>query len=356
MSLSTHYLDGKEAISRRKIAFVQRLRQNFILKFISLATAVLLYFYVQQERNPTVPRVFEVPISFEGLPADVSIDSDQLPVKVIVTGPQPVVDVLKESELRVVADLKSLTGDKITTTKVSMRYEFKFPKEMQALLSFDPLPLPLLTVQVYPQRTREIAIDAHYPKESRAGYHYGSAVIKPEHIHISGRIDRIKRVVQVVADAKSIETGGGIDGYFSLSARDSENNPIEGITMSIQKAHVTVPSVEDPYSKIVSISPIINDLPLPSFRITHVTTDPKQVRIFGRPGLIDALSTLSTEQIPVKDAFESQALSVPLLIPRGLTVKDMNGNAITNITVRITIVRIGGSTPTTSGPQTSGPQ
>ena len=52
-------------------------RRNFALKIISLATAVLLYFYVQQERNPMVPRVFEVTIAYEGNPPDVSIDVDQ---------------------------------------------------------------------------------------------------------------------------------------------------------------------------------------------------------------------------------------------------------------------------------------
>lgn len=354
MSLTTQYIGGKQAIKQQRVALLLRLRRNFTLKFISMAAAVLLYFYVQQERNPMVPRVFEVTIGFEGLPSDVAADTDQPQIKVTVTGPQPVVEVLKDSDIRVVADLRSLPNDKMTTERVSMRYDIKLPREMQALLSFDPSPLPRLPVQVYPQRSRDIIVEAHFPKEAHAGYHYGTQVIRPERVNISGRIDRVKRVAKVVADAKSLESGGGIDNDFPLSARDADNNPVEGITMSVQTVHVTVPIVDEPYLKILSISPIFNDQPQPGYRIIHLAAEPNQVRVSGRPELIDTLSTLLTEVIPVHDMTDNQVLSVPLVIPKGVVVRDNDGNAITKVVVKITVEKVGTSAPSTSGPPVNG--
>jgi YbbR domain-containing protein len=346
MSLTTQYIGGKQAMKRQKVAFLMRLRRNFALKVISLATAVLLYFYVQQERNPMVPRVFEVTIAFEGLPQDVSAETDQPQIKVTVTGPQPVVEVLKDTDIHVAADLRSLPSDRITTAHVPMKYEVRLTPEMQTLLSFDPSPLPRLEVQGYPQRSKEMPVEAHYPREAHAGYHYGPYTIKPDHVTVSGRIDRVKRVVQVVADAKSLEAGGGIDNDFPLSARDADNNPVEGITMSVQTAHVAVPIVEDAYSKILSISAIFKDQIQPGYRVTDVTVEPKQVRVSGRPELIDTLSTLSTEEISVHDLTENKVISVPLVVPKGVVVRDIAGNPITNIVVKIPVEKTGPSSTT----------
>ena len=194
-------------------------------------------------------------------------------------------------------------------------------------------------------------MEAHFPREARAGYHYGVAAISPERVRISGRIDRIKRVVQVVADATALEQGGGIDNEFTLSARDADNNPVDGVTMDVQHAHVTVPIQEDPYSKILSISPIFNDQPLPGFRITRVDVDPRQVRVAGRPELIDTLSTLSTEEIETHDMTDSQQVSIPLVIPKGVVVRDSSGNQITKVRVSITVERVVALTPTTPSGQ-----
>jgi YbbR domain-containing protein len=357
MSLTTQYLGGKQAITRQKVALLMRIRRNFALKFISLFTALLLYLYVQQERNPMVARVFEVTISREGLPPDVSVDVDQPQIKVTVTGPQPVVDVLKESAVRVVADLHSLPSDKITTARVPMKYDIHLTPEVQTLLSIDPSPLPRLEVQVFPQRSKELQVEAHYPKEAHAGYHYGPYSVKPERVTISGRIDRVKRVTQIVADANSLETGGGIDNDFPLSARDSDNNPVDGITMTVQTAHVTVPIVEDAYSKILSVSAIISDQIQSGYRITNVTVEPKQVRVVGRPQLIDTLSTLSTEEISVHDVTENKVVSVPLVVPNKVGVTDIaTHNPITRIEVTLTVEKVGASSsPPPGQPVTGGP-
>lgn len=340
MSFSSQYTGGKQAIKRQRIALIQRIRRNFALKFISLLASILLYFYVQQERNPTIPRQFNVPIILEALPPDVTVDTDIQQVLVTVTGPQPVVDALKESDIRIVADLHSLPTDKVATERIKLRYEVKLNQEIQNLLSYEPWPLPHLEVRVHPQRTREMAVEAHYPKETRAGYHYGTPDIRPSHVRITGGIDRVNRVTQIVADASSIEPGGGIDNDFTLSARDADNNPVEGITIDVPRVHVTVPIKEDPYAKIVSISPIIFDQPAPGYRMTKIAVTPNQVRIAGPLELVDPISTLTTEEIPVQSLTETRTVTVNLILPSGVTARDSSGNVITKVTVKMIVEKV----------------
>ncbi len=356
MSFSSQYNDGKQAITRQKLALAQRIRRNFALKLISLLTAIFLYFYVQQERNPMVPRQFLIPISYEGLPAGVAIDTDPQPLKVTITGPQPVIEVLKDSDIRIIADLRSLKGDHDAVEHVKLRYDVKLSSQMQSLLSYDPWPLPRQEVQVHPQRSREVAVEAHFPREARAGYHYGIPVIRPDKVNISGRADKLQRVAQIVADAKSIEDGGGIDNYFPLSARDAFNNPVDGITFDIPKAHVTVPIQEDPYSKILSVSPIIGDQPSPGYRITKVVVEPRQVRVVGRPEVIDTLSTLMTEEILANGITDDRQLSIPLVIPKGVVARDNAGDTIVRVTVQISVEKTGATSPQPpSGPSGNQP-
>ncbi len=355
MSLSNHYNTGKEVLSKQKVALLHRIRRNFFLKCLSLCTAILLYFYVQQERNPTITRQFLIPVSFEGQTSDVSVEADQPQIKVAVTGPQPVLELMKDSDIRVIGDLRNVPTDVVSTQKIKLHYDVRLSHEMQLLLSYDPWPLQRMEVQVFPQRSRDIAVEAHFPQAARVGYHYGPASIRPSRIRITGRIDRIKRVTQIVADSNSLEPGGGIDNDFPLAARDANNNVVEGIVLEVPKAHVTVPILEDPYSRILSISPIFNDQPPPGYRITHVAADPNQVRATGRPEIIDTLSTLATEEIDVHEMVGSQVILVPLVVPRGVLLKDANGSPISRVTVRITVEKQGGSVTQPPGPPASQP-
>ena len=143
---------------------------------------------------------------------------------------------------------------------------------------------------------------------------------------------------------------------FTLSPRDSDDNPVDGITLDVQQTHVTVPVIEDPYSKILSISPIINEQPPPGYRITRIAVEPTQLWAAGRPQLVDALSTLSTEEITAHDLTQDQQISAPLVIPKGVVVKDGAGNQVMKVTVRISVSRTGtppvgtGALPDTHSP------
>jgi YbbR domain-containing protein len=359
MSFPGDYLANKQVLRRQKVALLMRLRQNFLLKCISLATSILLFVFVQQERNPTVSRTLVLPITLKNLRSDVEVETDQQQVEVAISGPRPVVDAVKEGYIHVVADLNGIQNDKVTTEKIRLQYDLRnLPEDMKRELTFDPQVLPRLQVQEYPQQVRTMTVEAHFSLLAPAGFRYGRPEIRPSKVKISGRLDRLNRIDQVVVNATPLIRDTTIDGDYEVSARDNENNPIEGVTIKPNIVHVTIPLMEEPYSKIVSVSPTISDQPLPTYRLVNVTVTPGQVKIVGRPERVNQISTLTTEDIAVHDLMESQTLAVPLKMPSDVTVLDLSGRPISKVKVQITIRKTDPSptsTPSDHSPNPSGP-
>ena len=352
MSIFRPTLGEKQALERRSIAFWARIQQNFWLKAISLAAAVLLYFFVQQERNPTISRTFSAPIIFDHTPQGVDVESDIQPAQMDITliGPRPIIEDLKEGDVRVHADLSGIPTDKLSTERIPLTYDIRVREELKHELTHEPDKLPSLKVSIYPQRTVTHNIEVHFAKDAPAGVHYGRPILHPDKVTVSGRVDRVERVERVVVDATPGEPGTEIEGDFALIARDRDNNTVTGVTLSVQKAHIRIPLEKDDYSKIVSVSPLITDLPLPAYRMVSVVVEPNQVRIVGRPELVNPITTLTTEEISVHDSLEDQILEAHLKPTPGLIVRDMKGNTVSRVRVKITIVKI--STPPPTGTPT----
>ncbi|HLK61770.1 MAG TPA: CdaR family protein [Chthonomonadaceae bacterium] len=359
MSIFRPTLGEKQAIERQGLALWSRIRQNFWLKVISLVAAILLYFFVQQERNPTVPRTFMAQIVLVNGREDVEVERDMQQFEVTLSGPRPIIDSLKDGDVRLVADLGNLPTDKVTTERVPMTYDIRLPEELKRELRRDPDPLPPLKVQLYPQLTILRNVEVHFVKETPVGVKYGRAILRPDKVKVTGRADRIARVERVVVEASTSDPGTEIDGEFPLSARDRDNNTVIGVTLSAQKAQVRIPLEIDDYSKIVSISPNLFDLPEPPYRLVEVRAEPSQVRIVGRPENVNPITTLTTDPISVHDLTEDQTIEARLTPANGVTIRDLKGNAISKVKVRITIGKV--SAPTTSGqpashPDTNAPQ
>jgi YbbR domain-containing protein len=342
MSMNSLPVASKKALERHKLALTERIRRNFGFKFISLATAILLYFYVQAERNPNVTRPFTAPVLIEHKPDDVEVQADSQKIKVNVSGPRSIMDLLKDGEIHIVADFAGTPVDKVAAQKLRCHYEFiGSAAEHRIELNLDPPEPTRLSVMVYPQRTTQVKVSLHYLREAAAGFRYNAAIVSPPKVKVSGRLDRVDRVESVIVNAVGGEAGASIEGDFLVSARDNKDNPVDGVTLTPSTVHVTIPLVIEPYSKIVSISPNVRDTPQAGFTLYDIQVTPVQVHITGRPTQVDRISTLLTEAISIRDRMEDLEIEVPLVVPDGVTVRTLNDKPLHRVHVRVALKRTG---------------
>src|SRR5205823_5586475 len=131
---------------------------------------------------------------------------------------------LKDGDIKALADFADIqVGD----TKRPVRLQFKKPDKAPNI-TIDPS-LRSIKVQFYSQKTRQVEVKANYNKEAPPGLRYGTPEIRPHLVKVKGRDDRVNRVDQVVVNATPTEPMTSIEGDFAVSARDSDNNPIEGV-------------------------------------------------------------------------------------------------------------------------------
>ena len=173
-----------------------RLRQNLSLKIISVVTAILLYIYVQQERNPTIQRNLLADVVYRNLQEGYQVVTETSPIVVTATGPRAIIEGLKDREIKANADLGSISGNQPGTP---VRLTYELPKTAAGVV-LDPVP-EFIKVQVFRQKSRKLSVDAIFKHDSPAGLKYGEPVIHPSQVTVRGREDRVNRIDKVVAQA-----------------------------------------------------------------------------------------------------------------------------------------------------------
>lgn len=326
-------IDARPPLAR----MLARQRQNFGPKIIALVTSILLYFYVQAERNPILQRPFRAAVITQDALPDVEVEWEKPNVLVSISGPTDIIERISDRDVHAVAFLSDAARDSPKMQNVRARFEVSgIDKETAAKLTFDPAE-PSVKAQLFASATRQLPIHAVYPRDAPAGFDYSLPDLKPSSVKVVGRSDRVNRVEQLIVEAAPTEAGAHIEGEFPVVARDREDNPVEGVKIVPPMVHLSVQLVEKPPSRIVTVSVITSGLPLPPYSLTKITVTPAQVRITGRQDTLFSASTVQTEIIPVGDLTQTQEFVAHLIRPGNLILSDKNNRRIDTVKVRVEI-------------------
>ncbi len=329
------------------------LRTDWVFKLISLLTAMTLYVYVQTERNPTIQRSFNVAITPVNVTEGLDYDLDAPTLAITVSGQKSVLEGLKETDIRALADMHRLNPEVYTPQAIPLQLQLpNLPAQSVKGLAFDP-PTPSVRVQIYQPATKTLPVTALYPKEPPVGFRYGNPEIQPGRVRLMGRAEKIKRVTHLVVNALPSGAGAKVDGEFTVQARDSEDRPVEGILLEPNAVRVVVPLQEEPPSKIVLVSADVSEPPSYPYTITEVRVEPSQLKLLGRPERLTNLSTISTEPISAKAFTQNQTVTVRLNTPPDIGLRDDEDKPITSVKVTFIIKKLASSEePRTAKPNT----
>lgn len=306
--------------------------QNLGWILLSLLLAFLLWIVASLQENPIEQRTFS-----EALPVTILEDSDvvHLPgtidtqrVQVTIRASRRSWEVLRRSDIQVVADLRGL---EVGVQRVQLQGRIINDNLQARVVSL--YPDNFVVVEMQPLRERIIRIVPEVQSEPPRGYTYAAPVCNPNQITISGPEALVDSVAVARVRLRLQDLTESVTRTLNVVL---ENN--EGAVLTNLKSNTTSITCQVDIQRregTLRVQPVVIGAPPEDYQIESIRAEPDEVFVEGDSELIASLAgVVETEAIDVNGQTSSFSRAVVLNLPTGLVL--VPNTQI--ITVRVTIV------------------
>jgi YbbR domain-containing protein len=182
------------------------LSDNWVLKLLSLAFALILWFFVMGERKLEVG--YAVPLELKNVPAEMMV-ANEVPslVDVRLSGPRTLLMNLSPKDISISVDLIDLKPGLTSFKRLEERLNIPSGVKVTRLSpSFIDVKLERIKEKVVPLK---VAFSGN-PAE---GFRLGAIRLKPDRVTVEGAESEIKDVTEVATDPVEVE---GVKESFTL--------------------------------------------------------------------------------------------------------------------------------------------
>ena len=306
---------------------MSRIRTNvdntFMVKVLSLVSAIALWFFVMNEQNPVGESSFNVPVVVVDAPEGMQVTLEEETARVTLRAPRSLFSALDKADIRVVA---SLNGMEEGTENV--RLHAVIPQGFE-LVGVSP---DNVSVRLEPIVEKQFEVSL-----IRAGS------VAPEMVVSATR--PLQRIVNVTGPRSKVEQVAKVIGYVGLtadrtqdftlnvplSAVTAEGHGIEGLKLSPNKIDVEIQLVKGLAKKTIDIKPILDGTLRNGYAIGSVKVTPSRVEIAGSNEAVGNLQQLYTEKIALDELTKSEKRTIRLNLPDNVTA------AVEQVTVEIEV-------------------
>jgi len=291
--------------------------ENLGYKLIALGLSILLWLYVNAERNPMGSRVIRDTISPRNLGEGLML-MNQTPTQTSLTidGPQRILNALDADSLDTFIDCSGLGPGE---HQVPIRY--RLGEDLKGVVTVQ-LKDRYANIYIDQKISKSMEIEFRSLINPALGYTFGFPVINPPRATVSGLGKDVSKVVHLVAylEAATPPTAD-IQKKVRLAPRDENGNEVAGVRVSPSTVEIKVPVKEQPVTRMLFVSPAIQGYPPPPHRIEAIAVVPDQVTLNGLRKEVEKVTVVSTEPIDVSQATETFTREVALKpLPGAITL------------------------------------
>ncbi|MDR0840219.1 MAG: hypothetical protein LBN26_02375 [Christensenellaceae bacterium] len=319
----------KNKIKRLGAALLAHLKSfvavNTVLKIISLLFAMLLWFYVMIETNPSRTKtVNNVSISFVG-------EDDLRAKNLVVRGDKS--KVLPKATVQVSTELAkygSVDASTITAT-VSLRaiskpdtYKLKINAVSQNGSVVEITPSEI-TIEVATMAARTVPVEVEYTGTTATNYWAGEPTLSAQNLIVRGAAEDVAQVVKAVCPIDLTGRKTGINESVALKLVDAQGEPVNMalFTDALPSVVVRMDVLKTAVLEVDAQGAVLGEDALAkNFELAHVVATPATVRVAGTESAIEGLTTISTEKLDVSGRSESLMQTLALIVPENVTLLD----------------------------------
>ncbi|HEY8449522.1 MAG TPA: CdaR family protein [Bacillota bacterium] len=287
------------------------LRKNSTARVLSVVLAVVLWFYVVSEQNPTVAKTFRIPLevrSLDPMLAVVSIDPEA--VSVVVEGPGQVVNALTPEDFTATINLADAApGPVVATVHVTA------PNATQ-LVEVEPSQVISLVEPVVEARVPvELAVTGRVAPDFRAEE---PEIIPPE-VVVRGGSSLVARVERVVTN---IDVGGArstVQQQLALYAIDASGRQVPDVQIVPRHVTVTVPVRPLPPLALLPIQVRLEGQPANGYEVAApAVSRPGYAVVRAESAVLAEITHVTTKPVDIRGARAPVEQSVELELPDGI--------------------------------------
>ena len=273
---------------------------NLTTKIVMLVAAFALWIFVMNDQNPPTESTFSVPVVTLNPPSEARLTQDAERVKIKLRAPRSILAETRTDEIKAFVDLAGLgpgTHPLHVQTVIPQGIEAVSVTPDTVAFTIDPIiqkrmPIRLVRTGAPPVGLTVAGIE---PDTSMV------TIIGPQSM-----IKHVSEIVGVVAIPGAAT--GDLDIDVSLLPVDEDGEAIDGIRV-----------VPKEISAYVSFA-VVEGAVASGYTLADIRVEPSRVELAGISSALDAVTTLSTEPIPVAGLTESTERTVALVLPEGVTV------------------------------------
>ncbi|HCP95129.1 MAG TPA: hypothetical protein DIT92_00930 [Anaerovibrio sp.] len=284
-------------------------RHNLPAKILALLGAVILWFFVMNDQNPSVNSTFTVPVYTINGPDGYTVKLKPRDVTVKIKAPRASFTAAKPEDFKAYVDLEEAVEG---TNKLRVRTVV--PQ------GFEVVDISDETIEVTMEALIEKQLSVNVQITGNTGAHSALEKIVPEKesIKVTGPRSNVARVSHVVGYLNLANNTADFTMKVKLNPVDMDGNIVDGVTLSFKEMDVTAKILSGVDKKIVSIKPVYSGVPEQNYMVAVTSAQPDRVEITGKTEVLEKLSEILTDTIAVDGANADIVKDVNLVLPDGI--------------------------------------
>lgn len=283
------------------------------LKVIALALAILLWFYVGIEKNPFETRFFQVPVTYEHLDGEMSVNSPTKQVSITVRARSNQFDSLTAGDFTASVNLSKVkVGDNTIPVIVKSPSHVQVTKvsPQEIVVTAERLDGKRLPVQVL--ETGQLPNGGKVKKYQA----------QPREVFIAGDPWLTKQVSKAVVQVNlsDLYESTSLDCPVLLLDRNGQALNLPGTEVKPNTVRLVVTLDDVAEEKAVPVVVTINGTAGEGYVLKSALAVPETVTIKGAASRLADIDQLATNPIDISGLQKDQQVSVGLNIPEGITV------------------------------------
>ena len=299
---------------------------------MALILAVIVWLVAVEQENPYERGVFPttLPLQVRGqLPGNLQTlqDLGKTSLTVTIGAPKLTWETLSASDFSVYIDLDGLKAGEndLDVQVVPLNPEVD-------ILDTQPR---RLRVQVEPVISKIVPIQITIMDSPAVGYDELPAIASPAFITVTGPAVQVNQVTFGVAEVYLRDARSRVESNEAASPRNSQNQPVDRVTVEPAKVTVVVPIVQRAGRRSVAVVVEPDGQPADGFSVTNIQVEPATVVLLGSSDTLNNLpGFVLTTPLSISGAVETVVERLILNLPENVTAE----TASVVVTVTITPV------------------